>query len=382
MSNNSNNLNNSSVQTQNNSITNNKLKAIWAKRGIKILSSFVALSACVGVGVTLSNCTGCVGSNESSNYSDDDVNSDNKDNNVSGSNPNNENGANNETNNSAQSIETSESIEIPETFETNDYIETDIGATTEADNFEADFTNNQGLTADGVAMMSREYSEYVNKIAVLSHKNYKHDEFTEEDLYKTVYLFNADYVNAEEKAKLIEDENITDNIQTNVIKQRDFWNFYCNDTINKWQDGRTDFMDLTLILLDEKAIEVANTMNQILIGFVNDNESYDVNYKNYMDTVHFYAKGVTLYNNQYDYSKSIYTVNMSQLSAGGYYALSAMANCIEVIAQLKGYSNVDSSEMLLNSANDFSNLAGVFNGCNVYNEVEISEDKGDKQLTK
>lgn len=351
-------------------------KSVFQRKGVRAITiiSSVAIAA-AGI-ISIANCSGCINGEDSSIYNSDDVNSDNKDNNASNPTSNNDNNGSN-----SSTVETQEQVKSNETTETSDDIEsfesTDIPETMDADNMEFDFNNKSKLTADDLVKMSESFSEYVNKTAVLSHKYYKYEKLKPEDLYPVIFLGNITRFSKEEILELIDRGIISDNHNTNEINSYDFFELYHNDTLNKIMEGRTDIIDLSLILSDERDIEIANTMNTVITDFVS--ESWSVNYKNYMDTVYYYAGNVTLYNNQYDYSQSIYSTDRSGLSVGADYVLCFAATVIDSIAENNNMANQYSSKMIFDNAYDHSNIASVFNDCNAKSEVAIPKGK---QLTK
>lgn len=226
-------------------------------------------------------------------------------------------------------------------------------------------------TAEDLVKLSRSFATYVNKTATLSHENYKFEEIKPEDLYSVIYLANIETFDKEETERLIENGIISDNILNNVADSFYFYELYADDTINKIAEGKTNIIDLSMIMSDEKGQEVAKTMNGIMTGSINATK--EQNTKNYMDTVFYYAEGVTFAENDYDYRKSIYSTDRDALSVGADYTLSYAASCIDEIFKMKGVATKTYSDIMYEGRVDFSNVVQVFNGCML--EEQKTEDK-------
>lgn len=229
------------------------------------------------------------------------------------------------------------------------------------------------VTAEDVIKLSQSYATYINKTATLSHRNYKFEEIKPEELYSVVYLANIDFVSKEETARLIANGIISDNIQNNVANSFYFYELYANDTINKISEGKTNTIDLSLLLVNEHDKEVAVTMNKIMTDSISANK--ETNYKNYMDTVYYYAEGVTIDNNTYDHSKSVYTSDRDKLSVGADYTLSYSASCIDEISKMNGVATEYYSQIMYKGRVDFSNVVSMFNGCKLPEQIENNNSK-------
>lgn len=228
------------------------------------------------------------------------------------------------------------------------------------------------ISAEDVVKLSRSYATYINKTATLSHKNYKFDEVKPEELYSVVYLANIDSVSASETQKLIEYGIISDNIETNVADSFNFYELYADDTINKIAEGKKNIIDLSLIITDKKGQDTAKIMNGIMTDSISATK--EENTKNYIDTSMYYAEGVTLVDNSYDFSKSIYPTDRDELSVGADYTLSYAASCIDEIMKNKGVATKYYSDIMYNGRVDFSNVVQVFNGCKTQ-EIDLKSNK-------
>lgn len=228
------------------------------------------------------------------------------------------------------------------------------------------------ISAEDVVKLSRSYANYINKTATLSHNNYKFDEVKPEELYSVVYLANIDSVSASETQKLIEYGIISDNIETNVADSFNFYELYADDTINKIAEGKKNIIDLSLIITDKKGQDTARIMNDIMTGSISATK--EENTKNYIDTSMYYAEGVTLADNNYDFSKSIYPTDRDELSVGADYTLSYAASCIDEIMKNNGIATKYYSDIMYNGRVDFSNVVQVFNGCKTQ-EIGLKSNK-------
>ena len=337
-------------------MSNKKNNSNKNKKNVKIFAGIAALA--LGGALTLTCCSGCQGDIEPTvSYSNSDL----------GNKPS------QTTSKTTSSTTTTAPKENVEPEIENESMEETEEIEIELEDVEPVY---QSMSAEEMVTLSNSFSSYINKAATLSHNNYKFAEITPEDLYSVVYLANIDIISKEETARLIEAGIISDNIQTNVVNSFNFYELYSDDTINKIMEGKTDLIDLSLILANKHDQAVAQTMNKIMIDSIKADNS--VAYKNYMDTVFYYAEDVTLYNTEYDYSQSIYETDRDKLSVGGDYTLGYVAVCIDEISKMKGVANVYASEVLTNGANDFSNVVGVFNGCKISTEI----NNNDKTLTK
>ena len=232
------------------------------------------------------------------------------------------------------------------------------------------------MTADDVKNISKSFAEYLNKEATLSHVNYKFSEIEPEDLISVVYLANIDNISKVETEALIEKGLISSNIQKNIENSFYFYNLYTDDTINKIDEGKTNLIDLSLILSNEDDIKTFNIMNKIMIDSITNTP--EENYKNYIDTAFYYASDVTVYNNTYDYSQSVYETDRDKLTVGGNYTLSFVATTIDFISFNNKVATKEASKILQSGANDFANVVSIFNGCKVDSEI-IEKDN---QYTK
>lgn len=351
--------------TQNTQIKKNNSKTIFTKnkknKNIKIFAGCAAVL--LAGGIALTSCSGCQNKDKTPSSSSVDNNT------------NNTNTSKTTTSNTITSTTTTKPIvkDENEIIETTESGEVESNETKETEDSEIiDFEDIEPvyieMSAEDVVTLSRTFSEYVNKTATLSHENYKFDKVTPEDLYSVVYLANIDSISKEETSRLIDAGLISDNIQTNVVNSFNFYELYSDDTINKIMEEKTNIIDLSLILANKHDQAVAETMNKIIIDSIDANTAE--NYKNYMDTVFYYAEDVTLSGNNYDYSKSIYETDRDELSVGADYTLGYTAICINEISKMNGVSNQYASEILSNGANDFSNVVGIFNGCKISTEIE------------
>lgn len=214
------------------------------------------------------------------------------------------------------------------------------------------------FTAHDVVERSTKLAEYINKNAVLAHDNYKFSTITAEDMYAPVFLANIDHVDDEVTAELIANGIIDENIEVNVANSFYFFELYADDTINKVMEGKTNILDLALLMGYEKDRKTAGTMNDIITGFVSNEK--EVNRKNYLDTVYYYAEGVTVNKGDYSYASSIYETDRDRLAVGSDYTLSYAASAIDELAKMAGVATKAESAVMYEGRVDFSNLAQVF----------------------
>lgn len=230
------------------------------------------------------------------------------------------------------------------------------------------------MTLEDVVKLSESYAEYLNKVGVFQTENYAYNKFEAKDLYSAIYLSNIDCFTKEETSKLIENGIINDDIPSIIVDSFEFFNFYQTDTINKVRNNDTNLIDLSLMFAnDEKAIEVSNTMNKVFAEINSDDMDKISN--NFIDTYAYFAMGVELPVQNYDYSKSVYTSDRSQLSVGSEYALSYAAEVIKDLSIEKGVTTREIGSTLSEIINDRSNIVRVFNDC-----VETKEES--KTLVK
>ncbi len=358
-------MSNKKNNVQKNEIKKSNLKNNFTKnkkyKNVKIFASIAALA--LGATLVATSCSGCHDNDKPV------INNSGLNNNTSKTTTSTttSNTTTSKTENKPVVKDEVEIIEIVETEEVefNEKLETENAEVIDLEDVEPVYIE---MSAEDVVALSRSFSEYVNKTATLSHKNYKFDAVTPEELYSVVYLANIDSISKEETSRLIEAGLISDNIQTNVVNSFNFYELYSDDTINKIMEEKTNIIDLSLILANKQDQKVAETMNKIMIDSINASE--DQNYKNYMDTVFYYAEDVTLNDNNYIYGASIYNTDRDELSVGADYTLGYTAICINEISKMNGVSNQYASEILSNGANDFSNVVGIFNGCKISTEIE------------
>ena len=234
------------------------------------------------------------------------------------------------------------------------------------------------MTAEDLVKLSKSYAEYVNKVGVLTTENYTYNEFEAKDLYSTVYLSNIECFTAEETERLIENGIINDNIYSICENSWNFLTFYQGDTLYKVRNKKTNLIDLSMLFVnDEKAEKTFETMNTVL----NEMNTADSNKlsSNFVDTYAYFAAGVELPVSNYDYSKSIYTSDRSQLAAGSVYALSYAAEVIKDLSVEKGVATWTVGNTLSEVINDRSNIVRIFDGCTATKE---NTNEPSKVLTK
>lgn len=233
------------------------------------------------------------------------------------------------------------------------------------------------MTAEDLVKLSKSYAEYVNKVGVFDNENYSYDKFEAKDLYSAVYLSNIDCFTDEETRRLIDNGIINDDIGSVVVNSFGFFNFYQTDTYHKVQNGDQNFIDLSMLFAnDSKAEKVFETMTTVL-NDMGTNDASKIS-SNFIDTYAYFAAGVELPVSDYDYSKSIYTSDRSQLSVGSMYALSYTAEVIKDLSVEKGVTTWSIGNTFSEVINDRSNIVRIFEGC--VNEPEKNEEP--KVLTK
>ena len=232
------------------------------------------------------------------------------------------------------------------------------------------------MTAEDLVKLSESYAEYVNKIGNFNFENCKYNKFEAKDLYSTVYLTNIDCFTNEETQRLIDNGIINDDIGSVVRNSFQFYSFYETDTYHKANKGDTNFIDLSMIFVnDDKANKVSNTMNKVLSELSTaDNTKIS---SNFVDTYAFFAQGTTLPVSNYDYSKSIYESDRSQLSAGSIYTLNFQGRVIKDLSIEKKVTTYAVGQNLNDVLGDISDISRIFEGCLASNKVEK-----EKVLTK
>lgn len=232
------------------------------------------------------------------------------------------------------------------------------------------------MTAEDLVKLSESYAEYVNRIGNFNFENCKYNKFEAKDLYSTVYLTNIDCFTDEETQRLIDNGIINDDIGSVVRNSFQFYSFYETDTYHKANKGDTNFIDLSMIFVnDDKAKKVTNTMNKVLSEFSTaDNTKIS---SNFVDTYAFFAQGTTLPVSNYDYGKSIYESDRSQLSAGSIYTLNFQGRVIKDLSIEKKATTYAVGKNLNDVLGDISDISRIFEGCLASNKVEK-----EKVLTK
>lgn len=234
------------------------------------------------------------------------------------------------------------------------------------------------MTAEDLVKLSKTYAEYINKVGVLTTENYTYNEFEAKDLYSTVYLSNIECFTAEETERLIENGIINDNIYSICENSWNFLTFYQGDTLYKVRNKNTNLIDLSMLFVnDKKAEKIFETMNTVL----NEMNTADSNKlsSNFVDTYAYFAAGVELPVSNYDYSKSIYTSDRSQLSVGSIYTLSFATEVIKNLSVEKGAATWTVGNTLSEVINDRSDIIRVFEGCTISKE---NTNEPSKVLTK
>lgn len=228
------------------------------------------------------------------------------------------------------------------------------------------------MTAEDLVKLSKTYAEYVNKVGVFTTENYVYNKFEAKDLYSAVYLSNIDCFTDEETKRLIDNGIINDDIGSVVVNSFGFFNFYQTDTYHKAKNGDKNLIDLSMLFVnDKKAEKTFETMNNVL----NEMSTADSSKlsSNFVDTYAYFAAGVELPVENYDYSKSIYTSDRSQLAAGSVYALSYAAEVIKDLSVEKGAATWAVGNTLSEVINDRSNIVRIFEGCRASKENETQK---------
>lgn len=238
----------------------------------------------------------------------------------------------------------------------------------------------KNITAEDVVKLSRSFAEYLNKFAKLSDEYYVFSEIKPSNAYSSVYLTSIDNVNKEETERLIESDLLNENIKENIVNAFPISNLIRDDASNKMitaynneeKVDENDFIDLSLILTNEADIETFKIMRQIMVEAVNNPETRE---KNYKDLVYYYMMGENIYDDSYDYSKSIFTTDRSSLTVGGDYILRNMAYSIMQINKATKTDNASYNEMLDASLSNYANIMQVF-------DDKCASMEKDKQYTK
>ena len=228
------------------------------------------------------------------------------------------------------------------------------------------------MTAEDLVKLSKTYAEYVNKVGVFTTENYVYNKFEAKDLYSAVYLSNIDCFTDEETKRLIDNGIINDDIGSVIVNSFGFFNFYQTDTYHKAKNGDKNLIDLSMLFVnDKKAEKTFETMNNVL----NEMSTADSSKlsSNFVDTYAYFAAGVELPVENYDYSKSIYTSDRSQLAAGSVYALSYAAEVIKDLSVEKGATTWAVGNTLSEVINDRSNIVRIFEGCRASKENETQK---------
>lgn len=234
------------------------------------------------------------------------------------------------------------------------------------------------MTAEDLVKLSKTYAEYINKVGVFTTENYTYNKFEAKDLYSAVYLSNIDCFTDEETKRLIDNGIINDDIGSVVVNSFGFFNFYQTDTYHKAKNGDKNLIDLSMLFVnDKKAEKTFETMNTVL-GEMSTADSNKLS-SNFVDTYAYFAAGVELPVSNYDYSKSIYTSDRSQLAAGSVYALSYAAEVIKDLSVEKGVATWTVGNTLSEVINDRSNIVRIFDGCTATKE---NTNEPSKVLTK
>ena len=234
------------------------------------------------------------------------------------------------------------------------------------------------MTAEDLVKLSKTYAEYINKVGVFTTENYTYNKFEAKDLYSAVYLSNIDCFTDEETKRLIDSGIINDDIGSVVVNSFGFFNFYQTDTYHKAKNGDKNLIDLSMLFVnDKKAEKTFETMNAVL-GEMSTADSNKLS-SNFVDTYAYFAAGVELPVSNYDYSKSIYTSDRSQLAAGSVYALSYAAEVIKDLSVEKGVATWTVGNTLSEVINDRSNIVRIFDGCTATKE---NTNEPSKVLTK
>lgn len=323
-------------------------KNIFAKNGkVKKLVIFGGVVAILGSGIALMSCNGCNSNIDDMSMSD----SNNKD----------ESSKNNVPVSSSSTTSSSESI-IEDKNEESNEIEPAVVY----------------MTAEDLVKLSGSYAEYLNKVGIFQTNNYTYNKFETKDLYAAIYLSNIDCFTDEETSRLIDMGIINDDIGSVVVNSFKLFSFYKTDTINKVRNNDTNLIDLSLIFVnDEKAKEVSNIMNKVL-NEMNTDDKGKIS-SNFIDTYAYFAMGVELPVQNYDYSKSIYTSDRAELSIGSEYALSYAAEVIKDLSVEKGVTTNAIGKKFSKVINDRSNIVRVFEGCVAEKE---NTNETSKVLTK
>lgn len=234
------------------------------------------------------------------------------------------------------------------------------------------------MTAEDLVKLSKTYAEYINKVGVFTTENYTYNKFEAKDLYSVVYLSNIDCFTDEETKRLIDSGIINDDIGSVVVNSFGFLNFYQTDTYHKAKNGDKNLIDLSMLFVnDKKAEKTFETMNTVL-GEMSTADSNKLS-SNFVDTYAYFAAGVELPVSNYDYSKSIYTSDRSQLAAGSVYALSYAAEVIKDLSVEKGVATWAVGNTLSEVINDRSDIVRIFDGCTATKE---NTNEPSKVLTK
>lgn len=238
------------------------------------------------------------------------------------------------------------------------------------------------LTAEDVVVLSEKYAEYINKTATLKTEDYAFSEVETKDVIEFATLCNIDFISKEELARLIDKGLVSDNFHSIMQNKRLSYLFgiMASDTYTNAREGKTDMIDPSLILVDEKDKKVLQTLRQMMID--SSIATLEENKANYQHVVFYFGEDMQSYQGEYDYKTSPFGGDVSELSTGGQFMAGLYASIMDTVYNEKGATNKRYSQILNRNVTDVTNLINTF-----YDECAVLDDKqneteSQKTLTK
>lgn len=238
------------------------------------------------------------------------------------------------------------------------------------------------LTAEDVVILSEESAKHINDTATLKTEDYVFSEVETDDVIEFATLCNIDFISKEELARLIDKDLVSDNFHSIMQNKRLSYLFgiMASDTYTKAREGKTDMIDPSLILVDEKDKKVLQTLRQMMID--SSTATFEENKNNYQHVVFYFGEDMQSYQGEYDYTTSPFEGDVSELSTGGKFMAGLYASIMDTVYNEKGVTNKRYSEVLNRNVTDVTNLINTF-----YDECAVLDDnqneiESQKTLTK
>lgn len=227
-------------------------------------------------------------------------------------------------------------------------------------------------TAEDVVILSETFAEYINKTVTLKKEDYIFSEVETKDVIAFATLGNIDSISKGEFSRLIDKDLVIDNFHSLISGKRFSYLFgiIASDTYTKAREGREDFIDLSLILVDKKDQEVLKTLQKMMVN--SSKLTPEENKANYQHVVFYFGEDMASYEGEYDYRTSPFGGDISELSTGGKFIAGLYASIMDTVYKEKGVTNERYSEILNRNVTDVTNLINTFydNKCVSNEEVE------------